>query len=149
MPVYHIYCSQIQSGPSKSQYAKRLIKLHADTFHTDPDAVRVMFKTTLRGDVVKSYGGYGFSPAKGPFGAAIVGDHMIAHIDFRGPLEVLQEYFRKVTASYGNNPPLSSIYWQKLEAEFEFGGFISHPKTSEAASSSDAPPPHYTEQLKE
>jgi hypothetical protein len=74
---------------------------------------------------------------------------MVAHLDFRGPPKVLQEFFTKVTAAYGNDPPLSSIYWQKLEAEFEMGHFISPPVASIGDDVNNAPPPHYDQQLKD
>jgi hypothetical protein len=162
MPIYHIY-------------AKALARLHTETFHTDPLAVRVMFSTAANPNVNKAYvfpppppsslfapcsqksltccyayyilqGGYGFSPAKGVFGDDKVSDYMIAHVNFYGPLEVWQEFCRIATKLYGNSPSLASIYLQRLEAEFELGELVSTPSVK-SESSSDAPP-EYVEQLK-
>lgn len=55
----------------------------------------------------------------------VITDYMVAQVDFRGSPEMWQEFCKKVTALYGVNPPLTSIYLQKLEYEFEFGGLIS------------------------
>ena len=92
-------------------------------------------------------GGYGFRQGKGVFGTSVVGDYMIAHLNYQGPMEILQDYFQKVSALYGR-PYLNSIYWQKLEAEFEFGGFTSLPE-NDAGPSIDVAPPGYSQQQQE
>jgi hypothetical protein len=45
--MYHIYCSEFGLESDWSKFTKKLVKLHADTFNTDPTAVRVMFKSSL------------------------------------------------------------------------------------------------------
>jgi hypothetical protein len=60
---------------------------------------------------------------------------------------VWQEFCRKATKLYGTHPPLWSIYFHRLEAEFEFGGLVVASSTKEE-SKGDAPPT-YGEQLKE
>jgi len=164
MPVYHIYnSSSNDSRTSRSAYAayaKDLAKLHADTYGSDPDAVRVMIHTTLNSEVVRSYGGYGLEPAKGLFGVTIVADHMIAYVDFRGPPELWEQFCRKAKRLYQTPGPsrcgiLASIYLVRLDAEFEFGGLISAPPPVMAApppvvaESSTSAPPAYGELMKD
>ncbi|KAF2503388.1 hypothetical protein BU16DRAFT_533628 [Lophium mytilinum] len=154
MPVYHIYILTLHDNrAATAAFTKNLAKLHADTFGSDPDAVRVMFHPTLNGEVVRAYGGYGMKPAKGLFGVSTIADHMIAYVDFHGSPEVWQQFCRKVQRLYQTPGvhhcgTLESIYLVKLDTEFELGGLISAPPPVVAESSKSAPPA-YVEQLKD
>jgi hypothetical protein len=93
-------------------------------------------------------GGYNHKIKKGVFGYHKPSDYMLAQIAFHGKPEVWQDFCVRATRLYGTSPPLQSIYLQKLDLEFEFGGLIDvKPEVNlqvEGSSSAMAsPPPAY------
>jgi hypothetical protein len=54
MPIYHIYAFDLRLLRLQG-YAEALARLHAETFHIDPLAVRVMFSTTASPNVNRAY----------------------------------------------------------------------------------------------
>ncbi|KAF2672536.1 hypothetical protein BT63DRAFT_422987 [Microthyrium microscopicum] len=142
MPIYRlcVFNSARLEDDRANLYYTTLSKLHAQTFNTDANAVRVEIDS--EGPICK--GGYGFKPARGVFGYNKHTNYIVAYVDFRGPAEVWQEHCRKITRAF---PEFKSIYLQRLEYEFEFGGIIAAHEES-AQSSTDAPP-GYSDQLRE
>jgi hypothetical protein len=96
-------------------------------------------------------GGYNFKPKKGLFGYIKATDYMVAQVAFHGNPEVWQDFCIKASKLYGKYPPLQSIYLQKLDLEFEFGGLIdvraeANPRGEGSSPATALPPPAYGNQ---
>ncbi|KAJ7811585.1 hypothetical protein B0H13DRAFT_1926612 [Mycena leptocephala] len=86
-------------------FVKILTALHAQTFHSDPAAVRVEFV---------------IAPSKGLFGYDTATAHLVAQVVWNGS-EEWQEYCRKIVKLRGPiwAPHLRTIVLQRVEWEFE------------------------------
>ncbi|KAJ7121679.1 hypothetical protein C8R44DRAFT_877061 [Mycena epipterygia] len=117
MPIYTLNTMLSGLDNKMETFVKALTALHAETFHSDPAAVRVEFVIGPWETTRFRYGGYGFKPAKGLFGYNKTTAHLVAQVVWNGSAEDWQEYCRKIVKLWG--PQLRTIVLQRVEWEFE------------------------------
>ncbi|KAJ6451928.1 hypothetical protein C8R45DRAFT_1124309 [Mycena sanguinolenta] len=116
-PIYTLNTHGPLDTFKKEDFFKALAALHAETFHSDPAAVRVEFVVGPCEGTRFRYGGYGFKPAKGMFGSDRTTAHLVAQIIWNGSAEEWEEYCRKIAKLWGQQ--LRTIVLQRVEWEFE------------------------------
>ncbi|KAJ7737252.1 hypothetical protein DFH07DRAFT_842258 [Mycena maculata] len=116
MPIYTLTTRSADRSKMKS-FVKALTALHAETFHSDPAAVRVEFVIAPYENTLFRYGGYGLKPGKGLFGYDKTTAHLVAQVVWNGSMVEWQEYCTKIVNLWG--PQLRTIVLQRVEWEFE------------------------------
>ncbi|KAF7349898.1 Pc21g10480 protein [Mycena venus] len=117
MPIYTLNTRKRKNGFQEESFVKALTALHAETFHSDPAAVRVEFVIGPMEATRYRYGGYGVKPGTPGSGTDKATAHLVAQVVWNGSGEEWQEYCRKIVQLWG--PDLRTIVLQRVEWEFE------------------------------